>query len=747
MLPNSNIPTKEFNIRDYLNIIIRHKWIIITFIVIFVTFAAIKSFKATPVYKASTIILINRQNPNIVSFDEILSLDSRGSKFYNNQEKILQSRSLARKVINSLDLKNSQEFKSNKKAKNFSMRRFIRGIVKKHSSEKELQKSEGTKKIDEDYRLVNRYLSRLKIKPLKDSSFVNISFRGTHPDIVTNICNTHAQKFVETSLEIRFAATQDAVEWLQKHLLEKKEILEKAENALQVYKEKQNIVSLEERQNIIVQKLEDLNSALTNARTKRIGLETLFKQTINYSEDPKLIESIPQVMNNPLIQELKTKSVDLQTEITNLSDKYGKKHPHMISIISKTKKMENMIQSEIDKIIKSIETEYKVASAEEENLAQALEAQKKVALNLNRKAISYSRLKREADSERALYNVLLKRMKETDIAGELKTSNIRIIDMAETPRSPINPSKERTILLGALVGLSFGIGLGFILDYLDKTIKSTEDVEHYLGLTLLGLVEKVRLPKDKEASPIEIVSHEMPKSVLSESVRNVRTGIMFSTTDIPNKLLLVTSTKQGEGKTFVAANLCITIAQTEKTTLLVDTDFRKPRVHKIFDVAIQPGLSNHFLGEVDLESIIKPTSVPNLSVITCGIIPPNPSELLGSHNMETFCNTIREKFDTVIFDTPPSMMVTDAVVLSRIMDGVVFVIRSGHTEKGLAKRAVLQFTKNKRELLGVVMNLMDVKKGGYYNYSGYYKYGYGYDSDDDSSIKKKKKGKRYEHLT
>ena len=393
--------------------------------------------------------------------------------------------------------------------------------------------------------------------------------------------------------------------------------------------------------------------------------------------------------------------------------------------MAETKELESRINSEVNKIIRSIETDYKVALSREESLSVAMEEQKRVALDLNRKAIAYGTLKREAESEKAMYDILLKRMNETDITGELKTSNIRIIDLAEIPRIPIRPRKKFNIFLAAIVGLTLGVGLAFFLEYIDNTVKSIEDVERYLNATLLGVLEKVRIEKSEKQASLELFTHEMPTSTFAEAMRNVRTSIMLSSTDNPKKLLLVTSTQPGEGKTFVASNLAIIIAKTGKKTLLVDADFRKPRVHKVFDIETLPGLSNHFIGECDLESIIKPTVVPNLSIVTCGLIPPNPSEMLGSQSMETFCKNVGGQFDTIIFDTPPAMAVTDAVVLSNIVNGVIYVIKSGEVAKEAVKRSILQLSGKKSEILGVVMNSVDVSVGSYYHYySRYYKYGY-----------------------
>jgi polysaccharide biosynthesis transport protein len=731
MLPENYTQEDEIHLRDYLQIVLRRKWIIIAILLISVTIATINTFKAVPIYQATVQVLIDKENPNVVSFQEVMTLDSVDILFYETQLKILSSRSLARRVIKSLDLKDSPEFKSVEKAKSFSIRGFLSSLVKKPGSKKESGKPD---KDSEDSKMIDSYLSRLKIGTIKNSRLVNISFNGVHPDIITAIVNRHAHEYIEQNLEMRFAASQDAVEWLQKQLIGKKEKVEKAENALQLYKEKEQIVSLEDRQNIIVQKLEDLNTALTKARTGKIDLETLYNQTKKLSDKPDMIESIPDVMKSHLIQELKKDYINMRAEITKLTDRYGEKHPTMIKLLAQAKEQKNRINAEVNNIINSIETEYNVALSREESLSKALEEQKKVALDLNKKAIAYGTLKRESESERAMYDILLKRMNETDITGELKTSNVRVVDHAEVPRSSIKPDKKLNVFLAVLAGLALGIFMVFFLEYLDNTIKSAEDVERYLHIPFLGALGKVKLPKDEKETPCEMIAHDMPRSVFVENLRTVRTGIMLSSTDTPRKLILVTSTSLGEGKTFVSANLAITIAQTGKNTLLVDADFRKPRLNKIFNIEMDPGLSSHLSGESDFESIIKSTSVPNLSVVPCGLIPPNPAEMLGSHSMEMFCKTVRERFDTIIFDTPPSIIVTDAIVLSNIIDGVVFVIKSGKAVREAAKRAILKITNNKRVVFGAVMNCVDFSRGSYHYYS-YYKYGYGNEDTSKDTVR------------
>ncbi len=722
MLQNNETHEQEIHLRDYWQIVLRRKWIVIVSFVTILTLVTFITFKSTPIYQATTQVKIDKEDPNVLSFEEVMAINSQETVFYQTQYKVLASRSLALRVINRLKLEDNPEFKSDGESKGFSIKSFISSIIKRESriSDNGINREEDGE--DDKYSLlVSCYLKRLSIAPVRGSSLVSISFTGTKPREIRKIVNRHAGEYIESNLEVRFAASNDAVQWLQNQILTKKELVENAENSLQIYKEKKKIVSLEDRQNIIVQKLEDLNSRLTAARTVRMKLEVLYDLTKEYAGNQGMLETIPGIMENVLISSFKEKHMGLLTEIKRLSKKYGKNHPSMVQIVTKAEELKNKIDEEVLRLSKNIEAEYKILMAQEEILSKALEEQKIVALQLNRDAIVYGTLKRESEGERAMYEVLLKRLKETNLAGELQTSNIRIVDRAETPRKPIRPRKKINVLLGAILGLFFGIGLAFFLEYFDNTIKSPDDVERYLGIPLLGVVKR-----SKNISSSELVVLKSPKSVVSEALRNVRTGVLFSLIDKPSKLIMITSAVQGEGKSTIASNLACAIAQTGKKTLLVDTDFRKPRLNNIFTIDRKPGLSDFLIGAGNLESIIKKTSAPSLSLITCGTIPYNPSEILESILMEEFCETVRNEFDIVVFDTPPAMTVTDAAVLSRNMDGMIISIKSGSTVKHTVKRCIAQLTSSKCEILGAIVNYVDIVKGGYYYhyYSQYYKYGY-----------------------
>ena len=723
--PQKSSQEREIHIRDYVQVILRRKWIVIVSFIIVLTTTAFHSFKAAPIYQSTAQLQINKENPYVVSVEEVMSVTGTDQLFHQTQYKVLSSRSLALRVINSLNLKDSREFRPHEVS--------IWDMFKKPQLEEEPDNSDkntGEKiehtKLDINSRLIDSYLRRFSVSPILKSRLVNISFTGYNPQVITKIINKHAQEFITRNLEVRFAASHDAAEWLQEQIYTQKDAIAKAENTLQIYKEKEKILSVEEKQNIIVQKLDRLNIELTRAKSERMDIEPLYNMIQEYSGDSKKLGELSDVIDNNLIQQLGKEYSRLSGEVIKLSQKYGENYPAMKRAVAEKNEMKTMIDEEVGKIAKGIESKYKIKLSKEESLSKELEVQKDEAQKLNRKAIAYGALQRNIDGERQMYNILLKRMKEADITSELKTSNISIVDRASVPGSPIKPNIKLNVILGAIVGLGLGLGLVFFLEYLDNTIKSPEDVEEYLKIPLLGVLSHVNKQFGGKSTNSELIVHEMPRSVFAEAVRSIRTSVMFSIIDTSRKLIMVTSAVQGEGKTFVASNLASVIAQTGKKTLLVDTDFRKPRINKVFSTEKNPGLCNHLLGEVELESILKSTRVPNLSIVTCGSIPPNPSEIMHSAVMKKFCNAVRELFDMVIFDTPPSMTVTDAIVLSSIVDGVIITIKSGTSVKETIKRCISQITNNNGEMLGAVVNHVDISRGGYYYhyYAHYYKYGY-----------------------
>ncbi|MFH1624287.1 MAG: GumC family protein [Pseudomonadota bacterium] len=480
------------DIRDYVAVILKRRWVIITVFVVLVATVAIGSFRMVPVFEATAQLLIERESPRIVNIEEVLAVNASNLDYYQTQYEMLKSKSLAVLVIETLNLADSIEFKPKSEEFAFNLKAIVTSWVKTGVESISSQKTREAR-ISQDREvnyLIEAYLQKLRVGPVRNSRLVNISFEGHDPELITRIVHTHAKLYIEQNLERKLNASREALTWINSRIRETKIKLEESEQALQRYREKNNLVSIdfEERHNIIIQELNNLNTALTTAKTKRMGMENLYNELRKLSKDPLMIESLPAVVNNYLIQQLKTEYVKLQGRYSDLSQKFGPDHPKMIRMKSEISEMKNKIAQEVTNIARSIKVEYEVSRAKEESIARALEDQKRIASGLNEKEIHYNVLKRDVETNRILYESLLTRAKETGITEELKASNIMVVDAPRIPDRPVKPRKTLNILLAIITGLTLGVGLAFFFEYLDNTIKTPDEVERYLNLPTLGLI-------------------------------------------------------------------------------------------------------------------------------------------------------------------------------------------------------------------------------------------------------------------
>ena len=750
----SSFQEEEIHLRDYWRVIMKYRWTVVTMFIIVLVTVAIATFSMDPVYKATAQILIDKENPNILSIQEVMSLDARDVDYYQTQYKILQSRSLARAVIKAMDLAHHKEFVDMGQERGLaalinSIKESLSSLLRSlFPSRKGSQASADLTPAEiqerEEGKLIDKFLDRLQVEPIRNSHLVNISFLAHDPTLTARVVNALADQYIQHNLRLKYEASIDASEWLNKNVGELKKKVESSEEALHSYKEENKIVSLEEKQDIIVQKLSELNTAVTDAKTKRIRLETLYNQAMKFKNNWEMLESLPSVMNNPLIQELKKNYITLLAEYTRESKQYGEKHPHIIKINSELTALRNRIQSEVQKIVDSIKTEYEIAVAQEKVLIDALNEQKEEALELNKKAIQYNVLKRDAESNQQMFEVVLNRLKETDLTRGLKTSNVRIIDRAEVPEYPLKPNKKLNLLMGALVGLFAGVGLAFFFEYLDNTIKTPEDLKRYLDLPFLGPVPHLDLAETAGLPCPEMIALYKPKSHISEAYKGLRTSVLFSFPDHGPKALLITSASPSEGKTITSANLAITMAQGGSRVVMLDCDMRKPRLHRLFSMKNERGISNLLVGQCQIKDVIQDGPVANLKVITCGHRPPNPSELLVSDRLSQILAELKEEFDHIIIDSPPLVAVTDSVIISRIVDGVILVIHGGVTSREVIKRGCDLLKNVKAPLLGAIINNIDLGKRSYYYYYQYYYYQY-YGDGEQKGERRRRRRKRRVH--
>jgi capsular exopolysaccharide synthesis family protein len=716
MNESSTSPTHYYQqrtIHDYLRILLKRRWAFLSvFCLIFATIA-LYSFIATPIYKSTVQILMERHAPKLLDQRETAPGYSYSSEeFYQTQYKLLESPALARKVADKLHLQTNPHYA------------WIFEKLPANADKAMKQKAEEA--------LINSVQKKVEVTPVRQSSLVNVSFSDPDPRFAALVANTLGECYIEYSLDQRFAASQEESNWLRQKMGEARKKLEDSEAKLNQYKRDQNIVALDDKESITAQKLEQLNKDLIAAQTHRMEAETRFKEVSQG-------KPIPQVLNNPLIQTLKGQEAKLIAEQSELGKKYGEAHPRMIRLSNELAATRGKIGAETAQVVQSIKNEYHMAQAQEENLKKALEAQKRDTQDYSDRAIQYKVLLRDVETNRALYENILKSLKTTTTTENLPVTNIRIVYPATVPNDPVSPKKVRNLFLGAVLGIFFGAALALGLESLDTTLKTPDEVEEWLEIPNLAMISHIEVPAhagDADGGPPELVVHSGSQPLVSEAYRGLRTSILFSSPGQAPKTLLVTSTFPLEGKTLTAANLATAMAKAEPEVLLVDADLRRPTLHSLFRVEREPGLSNFLVGDTDDLPLLE-TPVPGLFLVTCGHIPPNPSELLHSERMGEFLARARERFSRVVIDSPPLMSVTDAAILATQVEGALLVVKAETVPRKAALEAKNDLVEVQAPLLGAVLNDVNIQRNGYY-YNYYYRYQSYYISEDGKRTKSRR---------
>ena len=681
-----------------------------------------------PIYRGTISVQINKENPQIMDFKEMFSVNMWDLDYYQTQYKILESRTLAKRVIQTLKLSEHPEFQP-KPLTPFQqwksnilkpMTGLFTSSKKNAPSEKEISENK------KDTALIDQFLSKLKVEPIRNSRLVKVHFDSNYPELSAKVPNTLAVTYIQQSVESRFIATEQVKEWLTKQLEDLKAKVERADEALQAFGSKHDIISLEEKENVTMQRLTELNEVLTKAESERMAKEALYRQTKD-----KHFDALPSILENKLVMDLKQAYIQLEAQYMKLSETFKPEYPEMVRLKNQMQSIQRRMDVETNKIIAGIKNDYESNLRRESLIRQAFEQQKAKVMEMKEQGIQYNILKREADTNKELYKGLLQRMKEAGVSAGLTVSNIQVVDQAEIPTGSYKPNKKLNLLLAAVVGLFLGIGLAFFFEYLDNTVKSPEEVEQLIRLPSFGMVPEISYERkkrlEKASYPVELVTHGHPKSILSEAYRNIRTSILLSFSEKPPKKIVITSPNPSEGKTTTVINTAIALSQTGAQVLIIDGDMRHPRIHKIFNEENGAGLSNFLSGNSPLDSIIKKTEVPNLYYIPSGPIPPNPSELIGSKVFKVMMDSLGKKFDHIVLDSPPALGFADSVILSTTVDGVILVVLGGKTPRETLQRAKEVLHQVNAKILGVVINRVDIHRSGYGYY--YYRYHYYYGKD------------------
>ena len=738
-------PESEFRLGDYWQIVWKWKWIVLAVFLIVVVTVTTKTYKLRPMYRATGRILIQSSRANYVSSEQGTIHEANTNGYFQTQYEIIRSRSVVGKVIEHLDLKNSPEF-SGKKDKKTGLGfaqikrktiKFISTKIKQFRGDKDDKPNQTLSPKDFEPGLVQKELlyhrvaSRISVSLVEESRLVDISMTGFHPQIITEIVNSIIKTYINKNLENRLFASEDAVEWLDSRLKTMQEKVEISEKALQEYSRTVGAISLESKLKLMNGELSNVNSQLTKARKERVILERL----VGSFESPEIAESIPEIVTNKLVQELNLELSNLTLNESELKRRYGPKHPKLIQISSKIEKITESIDLQIKRIQESKRTELRLAIAAEESLEGALNEKQDEATFISEKSIRYRVLRRDAESNRNMFDLLLKRLKETDLSSGLRTNNIRLVDKAVPPLGPFKPDKQRNIMMGMVFGLLGGLGLAFFIEFLDNSVKEPDEIITRFGIPFLGLVGSHSVENRARAETSlheKLITLKEPSSSISESLRTIRTNVIFSADGDKKKTLMVTSALPAEGKTTIASNLAIVMASLGEKVLLIDADLRRPSIHRMFNVPKSPGLSSHLINRKTLDEIIHKTTVENLFIIPSGIIPPNPSELLSHPQLQALLETATQSYNRVIVDTPPVASVADPMIISKVVDAVILVIRSRETARDVVSRAVNQLKNVNSDILGAILNDVDFRKDSYY-YQYYYKHYYYKEDKNDQT--------------
>ncbi|MGH7780007.1 MAG: GumC family protein [Candidatus Binataceae bacterium] len=728
------------DLRDYVRVVRRHAKLIASMLLAAMLVTGLVVLVVTPHFTAVSTILVEPNAPHVLNINE-LAAESAGSDdhgYYKTQEEILKSRSLAAQVIRDLGLDRNPDFTGKSLQRGFfsatihAVGASIGGILKGQSAVRPLDL------YGIDPSLVDHYLHSLAVKPDVGTRLFAISFTSPNAALASQIANAHVRTYIHRGMEIHAQASQEAEQFLEKKLVELKERVEKSEAALNTYRRDRGIVAfnLDDRGTILNERLKEMNQALTKAETDRIDLESqhdlIHKRNYN---------SLPAVIGSVLIQQLKTQDDVIAGQYASMSQQFKSDYPPLKELKAKVDETNARLNSEIDHTVEGIESQYQASVSRETALKQSVDDLKTKALALNDASLQDAVLAREVDANRQLYTSVLERMKEIGVAGEVPTSNVSIIDSATPPIDPSSPRKLLDLAVAGAAALFVGIGIAFLLDHLDDGLHNPEEAESYLQLPSLGSVpDFLTLGADDEAEaamPLnggvptliadsaaderEIMMAKSRFSIAGESYRAIRTAILLSRAAEAPKTLLVASGAKSEGKTVTAVNIAMAFAQMGGRVLLIDADLRRARCHEVLGVHNLVGLTEVLVGQKQAGEVIRPIGSGGLSFMSAGSVPPNPTELLASRRMQEILEELSATYDSVLIDSPPVMPVSDSVVLSRLVDGVVVVV-GPRTPKQLVRHACSRLGQVGARILGVVLNQVNMKSPDYYHYHRYYSY-------------------------
>jgi len=746
---------REIDLMEYWRVIVKRKNVLFVFAGTLIVLIGIYSFAVSPKYRPSTTLLIEEDTSKILSIEDEFGLGYRSQMrdmiFLNTQLTLLKSISLAERVARQMDLLSRPEFGAGEEFKTSVVGK-IKNLITLRWLRPKKNPEDGEGIVRDPYLdIAESIQNAIEVSPIRDTKVVRISYQSEYPELATEIVNTYAKEYIDFYIDKKFQRTQQASDFLSERIVSLRADISSKSREIQKYAQEKEIDFLSETESAAVNKFSDLSNALTQAQMQRFRVQATYIELRDLE-----VDSIPQSVTNSLIQNIRTQYTTAKSDFDRKREVLGVNHPEMRELRAKL----DSLREEMSRVVDDAKSEYNTALRNETYLRQSVEDQRTEVARLNSDAIFYNSLKTEVENMRKLLNSLEEMQKETQVSAQLKglqTTNISIIDRAKIPKNPVSPNKKLNLLLAVVMGIFGGVGLCFIFEYLDNSIKGPEEVERLTGIPSLGVIpylphegekkgkyghysiyrgpypDKGRSKSIEKSLPeikdIELVNYLYPNSSLSEDYRTIRTSILLSQADNPPRTIAFSSSMPMEGKTVTVANMAVALSQLNKSVVVLDADLRKPRLHTIFKIKNGKGLSSYLTGKYSLDETVQKTHVENVWLMPSGPVPPNPAELLESDKMKLLLDGIKKEIDFVLLDTPPVLAVVDSLIISALVDCMVLVVQPGKTTRKPFLAAIEQLRQSKANIIGVVFNKSDVHTTQNYDKSSYYRNYYSHSSD------------------
>lgn len=701
----------------------RRKWIIFSFSMLVSVLVALYLWTIAPTFRAATTVLVEGKTSQVVSIEKMYDIDSAGSEYLQTQLELLRSRALAERVVRQLDLTAYPEFSTNERTAPFTFLKNLPGVFEVRQflgsfSGREPVTSDAIDIIRFD-EVTKAFMSRISVERQGNSKLIKVQVDLSDPHMAAKAADALARGLIESQMEVLVEATTGATAWMNDRLLDLREQLQASEERLQRYRETENLVDVGGVSTISAAELAQTGNRMIDARRQRSEAESQYRQVQAIRGDWEKLAAIPAVLGHPLIQQFKAEEARARARVEERSRRYGARHPEMEAARSELIVASASLRGQVEHVVAGIERNYQLAVANQASLQASFNSNKSQIQNISRKEFKLRELQREVDANSALYKTFMNRLKETAATTGLDGVSVRIVDAAVVPTVPVKPKKVLIVVIVTALSLLLGALLTLLMEVFNNTFKSIEQVEDQLSVPVLGILPQV--PTGQGGEPARLYGRGLNRS-FSESVRTIRTSVALSNIKQPHKVILVTSSIPGEGKTTLSTNIACAFGQVERV-LLIDADLRRPMLAKHFQLPVgAPGLANLIAGSAVLDDCIY--QFDGLDIIAAGIIPPNPLELLASPVFSQLLEQLGARYQRIIIDSPPCLTVSDAELISTLAEFVIYVVKSEATPVPLVKKGIGKLLQSNAPVRGIVLTQVDVVAAGSNSgrYDGYFDY-------------------------